>query len=320
MLFDSNGLKPTYLFKIGSPGSSFAFELAKSNGLPKAVIHHAEQKLGSKKYKVDKLLNDLQSNKNALEKQVNDLQQRERKLDKLIANYENQMTEFEIKRKKLRQEVKEFQLSSINAQSEILDSRIKELTKENNLDSIRALAIKKKEEREKLIAEVETLNAETNRFDKKNLFKENIEAGDFVRLKPSGTTGNVIEVIKENAKVSMGGLTVLVPLTQLQVERAPEDLRRTKTIFTDIVTTSSQAKDKIDIRGLKVDEAMQQIQEFFDLALIAGKINVEILHGKGNGTLKRVVRQKLKEYKVPMTISHPAPEAGGDGITIVQID
>lgn len=320
MLFDSNGLKPTYLFKIGSPGSSFAFELAKSNGLPKAVIHHAEQKLGSKKYKVDKLLNDLQSNKNALEKQVSELQLKEKKLDKLIANYENQLSEFEIKRKKHRQEVKEFQLNAVIAQNEYLDDKMKEIARENNLDSIRALALKKKEERERLIAEVENLSSETNKFDKKKLIKENIEAGDFVRLKPSGTTGNVIEVIRENAKISMGGLTVLVPLKQLQVEKAPEDLRRVKGVFTDIITTSSQAKDKIDIRGLKVDEAMQQIQEFFDLALIAGKITVEILHGKGNGTLKRVVRQKLKEYKVNMKISHPAPEAGGDGITIVQID
>ncbi|MBK6373064.1 MAG: hypothetical protein IPF67_07555 [Saprospiraceae bacterium] len=96
--------------------------------------------------------------------------------------------------------------------------------------------------------------------------------GDFVRLKTSGTTGNVIEVIKENAKVSMGGLTVLVPVKQLQVEREPQDLRRVKGVYTDIVTSSSNAKDKIDIRGLRMDEAMTQIQDFFDLALIAGKL------------------------------------------------
>ena len=320
MLFDSNGLKPTYIFKAGSPGSSFAFELARNNGLPKAIIHHAEQKLGSKKYKVDKLLNDLQGNKNQLDKQLHELQSREKKLDRLISNYENQMNEFEIKRKKLRQEAKEIQLNAINHQADLLDNRIKELSKENNLEKIRELAIQKKEERERLIAQVETLNIETQRHDKKLLFKAEIEVGDFVRLKTSGTTGNVIEVIKENAKVSMGGLTVLVPVKQLQVEREPQDLRRVKGVYTDIVTSSSNAKDKIDIRGLRMDEAMTQIQDFFDLALIAGKINVEILHGKGNGTLKKVVRQKLKEYNVPMKISHPAPEAGGDGITLVQIE
>ena len=64
---------------------------------------------------------------------------------------------------------------------------------------------------------------------------------------------------------------------------------------------------------------MQQLQEFFDQALIAGKINLEILHGKGDGTLKRIVKQKLKEYNLPMQISHPAPDAGGDGITLVHI-
>ena len=320
MLFDSNGLKPTYIFKSGSPGSSFAFELARNNGLPKSVLHHAEQKLGSKKYKVDKLLNDLQSTKNDLEKQISDLKVKEKKLDRLIANYENQMSEFELKRKRLRQEVKEFQLNALTTQTEVIDNRIKELAKENNLDKIRALALQKKEEREKLVAQVATLSKETIGPDKKRIEKLNIEVGDFVRLKTSGTTGKVIEVIKENAKVSMGGLTVLVPVTQLQVEREPQDLRRVKGVFTDIVSAPANAKDKIDIRGLRKDEAIQQIQEFFDLALIAGKVNVEILHGKGDGTLKRVVKQQLKEYNIPMTISHPAPEAGGDGITIVKIN
>lgn len=319
MLFDSNGLRPTYVFKIGSPGSSFAFELAKSNGLPKTVIHQAEQKLGSKKYKVDRLLNDLQADKNKLEKQLGEVEIRQRQLDKLIAGYERQMNDFEFKRKKLRQEVKEFQLNSINAQAEYIDSQIRELSKEKDLDRIRVLAMQKRAERERLMSEVEALHTETARTNKRGLDKETIEAGDFVRLKASGTTGTVEEVIRDNARVSMGGLTVLVPLKQLQVEKAPEDLRRTKGVFTDIVSNASKAKDKIDIRGLRVDEALQQLQDFFDQALMAGKINLEILHGKGDGTLKRIVRQKLREYDVPMQISHPAPDAGGDGITLVEI-
>lgn len=319
MLFDSNGLKPTYVFKLGSPGSSFAFELAKSNGLPKMVIHHAEQKLGSKKYKVDRLLNDLQSEKNNLEKQLNNVELKQRQLDKLIANYERQMSDFEFKRKKLRQEVKEFQLNSLNAQADFIDNQIRELSKEKDLDKIRALAIQKRAEREKLLAEVENLHTETARSNKRQIDKENIEAGDFVRLKTSGTTGTVEEIIRDNARVSMGGLTVLVPLKQLQVEKAPEDLRRAKGVFTDIVSNASKAKDKIDIRGLRVDEALQQLQDFFDQALIAGKINLEILHGKGDGTLKRIVRQKLREYDIPMQVSHPSPDAGGDGITLVEI-
>lgn len=317
MLFDSNGLKPTYVFKLGSPGSSFAFELAKNNGIPKVVIHHAEKKLGSKKYKVDKLLNDLQENKNQLEKQIKSLNERQQQLDKLIISYEKQMNEFEFKRKKLRQDVKEFQLKSLNAQEEFLESHIKDLQKEKDLEKIKALAIQKRAEREKLLTELENLRI-INHDNKKSLQKE-IEAGDFVRLKTSGTTGTVEEVIKDSAKVVMGGLTVLVPIKELQAERRPQDLRREKGIHTDILTNAAKVKDKIDIRGLRVDEALTQLQEFIDNALIAGKINLEILHGKGDGTLKRIVRQKIKEYNLPMEISHPAPDAGGDGITLVAI-
>ncbi|HPB52355.1 MAG TPA: Smr/MutS family protein [Saprospiraceae bacterium] len=319
MLFDSNGLKHTYVFKMGSPGSSFAFELATSNGLPAVVLHHAEKKLGSKKYKVDRLLNDLQSDKNKLNKQITDLEKKQQQLDKLIANYERQLAEYEFKRKKFRQEVKEFQLKSINAQNEFIEDQIRELSKEKDLDQIRELALKKRAERERLVAEVNSLHNETLRISKTAMHNKPIETGDFVRLKSGDTTGTVEEILKDKAKVSVGGLTVLIPISQLIAERKPQDLRRVKGVFTDILSDVSKVKDKIDIRGLRVDEAMQQLQEFFDQALIAGKINLEILHGKGDGTLKRIVKQKLKEYNLPMQISHPAPDAGGDGITLVHI-
>ncbi len=319
MLFDTNGLKPTYIFKIGSPGSSFAFELAKSNGLPKVVLHHAEQKLGSKKYKVDRLLNDLQENKNQLEQQQRELFEKQKMLDKLILNYERQMGEYEYKRKKLRQDVKEFQLKATISQEEIIESQLRNLQKEKNLDAIKELALQKRKEREQLLHDIENIEKETNHTKNNKILKKAVEAGDFVRLKTSGTLGTVEEIMKDSAKVVMGGLTVLVPLTQLQPERQPQDLRRTKNVFTDILTNVSKVKDKIDIRGLRVDEALTQLQEFVDHALIAGKINLEILHGKGDGTLKRIVRQKLKEYNIPMEITHPAPDAGGDGITLVSI-
>ncbi len=319
MLFDSDGLKPTYVFKLGSPGSSFAFELARSNGLPDVVLHHAERKLGSKKYKVDRLLNDLQSDKNKLNKQIIDLEKKQHQLDKLISNYERQLAEYEFKRKKLRQDVKEFQLKSVNAQNEFIENQIKELSKEKDLDQIRALAVQKRAERERLVAEVESLHNETIRKNKSVLHDKQIEVGDYVRLKSGDTTGTVEEILKDNARVSVGGLTVLVPVKQLIAEKRPQDLRRVKGVFTDILSDASKVKDKIDIRGLRVDEALQQLQDFFDQALIAGKIDLEILHGKGDGTLKRIVRQKLKEYNLPMEISHPAPDAGGDGITLVHI-
>jgi len=254
-----------------------------------------------------------------LNKQIIDLEKKQHQLDKLISNYERQLAEYEFKRKKLRQDVKGFQLKSVNAQNEFIENQIKELSKEKDLDQIRALAVQKRAEREKLVAEVESLHNETIRKNKSVLHDKQIEVGDYVRLKSGDTTGTVEEILKNNARVSVGGLTVLVPVKQLIAEKRPQDLRRVKGVFTDILSDASKVKDKIDIRGLRVDEALQQLQDFFDQALIAGKIDLEILHGKGDGTLKRIVRQKLKEYNLPMEISHPAPDAGGDGITLVHI-
>lgn len=318
MLFDTTHLLPTYRFKLGSPGSSFAFELARNNGIHKAILHRSEQKLGSKKYKVDRLLNDLQNEKHQLENELKDVQAKEKQLDKLIATYNQQSRDFEFKRMKLRQEIKEHQLSVNAKQNDFLDERIKEISRENNLDKIKALAFQKKKEREQLSGQIVELKDQLKEPNKNEIIKS-LEVGDYVKLISSGTPGHVTEILKDQAKVNVGTMTVIVPISQISIEREPQDLRRQKAVKLDMVTTPQMAKNKIDLRGLRRDEALGQLEEFIDQAIIAGKSFVEILHGKGDGVLKLAVKHKIREYNLKMEITHPAPEYGGDGITIVTI-
>ena len=67
-------------------------------------------------------------------------------------------------------------------------------------------------------------------------------------------------------------------------------------------------------------EALQQVEKFIDQALIASLKQVEIIHGKGNGTLRKLVREKLKEYKEPIDAFHPEPQQGGDGVTLLDLN
>ena len=78
-------------------------------------------------------------------------------------------------------------------------------------------------------------------------------------------------------------------------------------------------QSKLDIRGMRLEEALKIVEEFVDHALLTSANNLRIVHGKGNGVLRKAVRMKLKEYNLPMAISHPEPELGGDGVTLVEI-
>ncbi|MEY4204597.1 MAG: hypothetical protein RL013_2301, partial [Bacteroidota bacterium] len=77
---------------------------------------------------------------------------------------------------------------------------------------------------------------------------------------------------------------------------------------------------KIDLRGMSKDEAMQVLERFIDNALLSNAASLRVLHGKGDGILRRIVRQKLKEYGSNISrIFHPEQDQGGDGVTIIEL-
>lgn len=320
MLFDQQNLQPTYQFKAGSPGSSFAFELARTNGLPDKILNGAEKKLGSKKYKVETLLNDLQREKIEIEKELIKLSQKQKTLDQLINNYQHQMSDVEARKKKIRQEMKEFQLSNTIIESDAIEMKLKELEKNAGIDKIKELARIKKEERLRLAQQVEQLNEEINKTVISKTIHKEIAVGDFVRIKSSGAVGKIIQLKDKQATVEIGELKVNVTVNKLQHERETIDLRKPKLIHTNLSNKEANPASEIDIRGFRRDEALRDIQDFLDTAVINGKMNLRILHGKGDGVLKQLVREFLRNYHIPLNISHPPAESGGDGVTLVQIN
>ena len=85
----------------------------------------------------------------------------------------------------------------------------------------------------------------------------------------------------------------------------------------DSVTSSAKFESKLDIRGLRRDEAIKTLEAFLDKAIINNVDICEIIHGKGNGILKKSVLKKIREYRDVKEYFHPPREAGGDGVTIV---
>jgi len=138
-----------------------------------------------------------------------------------------------------------------------------------------------------------------------------------VRLKTGGATGEIESIDRKNAIVIMGGMRMTVKLRDLQLAKTPLSIRSTQSVHSD-VDYAARFDSKIDIRGMRYVEAVKVIEEFVDQAILADASSLRIVHGKGNGSLRKAVKKKLREYNVPMEISHPEAEAGGDGVTLVQ--
>ncbi len=321
MYFDKENLAPTYELQVGRPGSSYAFEIAQKSGLGKKVLEYAKNRTGKNEKAVDQLLVDLQREKQELEIELRQMKEQQEKLDKLIKNYEQLHRELEFRRKKIKLESKEQALQQVARDNKDVERAIREIKEAQNLEKAKQIAQQVKAERQQLAQEVTALREDIYYLPptQAEQAQEKIQVGDFVKLRTGGATGMVESIDRNKAMVQIGEMRMMIQLRDLQSARAPLEIQSSRGVQHDVATSSTGFQSKIDLRGMRFDEALKVVEDFVDQALLSNTPYLRILHGKGNGTLRKAVRQKLREYKVEMTISHPEPEQGGDGVTLVEI-
>jgi DNA mismatch repair protein MutS2 len=145
-----------------------------------------------------------------------------------------------------------------------------------------------------------------------------LAVGDFVRLRAGGATGRLEEIRGQKAHVALGELRVSVALRDLLP--AAEPIKQTSTATHTDLQHAAAFENNVDLRGMSKEEALRVLEKFVDNALLAGADSIRILHGKGDGILRRMVRQKLREYGGNVSnIYHPQQDAGGDGVTMVEL-
>ncbi|MEK7254435.1 MAG: Smr/MutS family protein, partial [Bacteroidota bacterium] len=151
----------------------------------------------------------------------------------------------------------------------------------------------------------------------KDAKKGELAPGDFVRMRNSGTNGVVESISKNKAFIQVGQLRMTVNLRDIEQAREPLDLQSTKSVQADTVAVNAGFDGKLDIRGVKPEEALKMVEDFMDRALMTSSSQVRIVHGKGTGALRNAVRHKLREYREIKSAYHPEEKEGGDGVTLV---
>lgn len=320
MNFDKDTLSATYELQVGRPGSSYAFEIAEKSGLSRKILNYAKHRTGKNEKAVDQLLVELQQEKQEAEEKLAELTDKQKKLDALIKNYEQLHKELEYRRKKVKLEAKEWALQQTSRDNREMENLIREIKEQQNLEKAKRISQQVKQQRGKLAEQVtdlrEKIYYEPTEKDKK---KEAIKAGDFVKMKTGGATGTVESIEKNRAVVRMGEMRMTIKLRDLQHANAPLEVQSGKSVQSQTSTDTASFQPKLDIRGMRYEEALKVVEDFVDQALIANAAHLEIVHGKGSGALREAVRRKLREYNVPMDITHPPQERGGDGVTLVEM-
>lgn len=317
MIFDTEKFKPAYTLKIGRPGSSFAFEIAQNAGFSTKLLEYAKNRAGKANKAVDELLVDLQTEKKELEDRMEALAKREKELDRMIKAFDQLKSEMDYKRQKQKFEEKHRQLVEMDQQNKSFERLIRELKEEKNLEKAKKMAKSVRESKQAIRLELENKKNELLRSDASGQIE--FKVGDPVKLKVGSESGTILSIQKNKADVILGQMQLRVALNELQPAREAIEIKNTRSVNTSALSTwKEEESSKLDIRGMVKYEALSIIEQFLDNALLTNKSIVRIIHGKGSGALKKIVRQKTKEYEMIKEVYHPADEAGGDGVTIIR--
>jgi DNA mismatch repair protein MutS2 len=313
MQFDHQTLSPTYIFNLGVPGSSYAFEIAKRIGLADEVINGAKNFIDSNKHNLEKFLSDLEEQSNKLAKKLKEVENENERLKILSDNYKNNLQKLENEKKEILKKTKiqaeEF-LYDINKK---IESVIKELRETQASRDV----IKKAHNIVKEVKEETKYFIKPEIEENKQQIYEKLEIGDYVRLNKSATEGKIIDLNEEKNKATIlsGNIKLQVSLSELikSKENKKSDSEKEYSSY-----RMPEVNYRLDIRGEKPENAEFEIIKFLDDAYQSGMERVEILHGKGTGALKKTVWDILKHYEKVKNYYFAPIEFGGEGITIVE--
>lgn len=311
--FNVETLKPTYRLLIGVPGMSNALKIASTLGLNKEIINNANQYVSEKNDNLSVMLDKLVNQSTDLDNKLRIIEEEKIELSKLI-----QLQNLEIE--KTRQERDKIIIKANLEKDQIIQKAKNEL--EDLVYEIGSLKNKniKPHEISDLKHKIRTLGNED--LELSNDDKEfNIEIGMSVFVKGYNSYGTVIKELKNDKyEVQIGIASVKVNKEDLQKDNNPKINNNKKTITPNnntVINIKKNVSSKLDLRGLRYEEAEDLIDKFLDDAIYANLKSVTIIHGFGTGTIRKLVHSKLDRNKFVDEYHYGGQGEGGQGATIV---
>jgi DNA mismatch repair protein MutS2 len=334
--FDLETLAPTYHLRIGLPGASNAFAIAQRLGLPQAIINQARGLVGEEAQQVEAMLAEIKAQTEAARQAHRLAQIEQEKAENYAKRLGRQLEEIDTERRDIldaaradaRREIKavreEIRVLKEQAQEMLQQRRVANLEiaeSDEGLEQIQqAGPIEDVEERlARLEAEQipEPLPAPAG--PKKRSATGELRPGDKVFISQFNTTGEVVEVQNKQVEVQLGRFRTTVPLTDVELRKKAAASSQEKIESKIKLPTIESPGMELDLRGQISEEALLRLDQYLDQAFSARLPWVRIIHGKGSGVLRQVVRQKLSAH-AQVSSYRPGEEGeGGEGVTVAKL-
>ncbi|MDR1006885.1 MAG: Smr/MutS family protein [Bacteroidales bacterium] len=343
MLFDKDNMKPLYVLSIGKPGSSFAFEIAKSIGLPKRIIESAVEKTGSGIMDFEQQLQQIEVEKQELKRKEEQFEVADNLLAETIAKYEKMFADVSNRKSEIINKAKHEAKQILEGANQRIEKTIADIRTANAQKELTNAA------REKIKQDIVKIDADLSSGKSKNNSAQShtepqkqihnvtirfdsspIVEGDNVLLSDGVTFAQVLRLKRDKVEVIFGNIAMSLPLSDVKKvdkksyqryksKKTTSEKRSFNSIMDDINKKRAVFKYQIDVRGEKADQALEIVSKQVDEARLLGERQFAVLHGKGDGILKSVIREFLKNNSAVEAFRPAALESGGEGITVVKL-
>lgn len=326
MEFDIDTLRPTYRLMLGVPGQSNGIEIAKRLGISDRVVMEARSLIQDDSQDLNKMIGDLVSQRKQAREQNEKLQKLLRENRATKEKLTTKLARFDEQREKLYEQARSkanHEVSSAKRQANSIIHHLRQM-------ETRSGAHIRENELIDAQGKLNALHKDNPRLNNNSVLRRakrrhDLHVGDMVLVKSYGQQGKLLS--KRGAhewEVQLGILRMKIDERQLEKvsakelqEQKKQRAKRPKKAVKTTQTRRTQAR--LDLRGHRYDEAMHEVEDFIDHALLNNLGTVTIIHGKGTGALRKGTRQYLQSNPRVKSFEYAAPNNGGDGATIVHL-
>ncbi len=320
MEFDVDTLSPTYHLLIGVPGRSNAFEISHRLGLVGQIIDSAKQIMDGESQDLNEMIADLENRRKMADTEYLELRHYEEEAEKLYHDLKEAYTYFFQEREtELSRGRKEANKIIGTAQDEaekiIADIRKMQLAsgqpggvKEHQLIEAKTQLTNLQQDEEHLVK---------NKVLQKAKKAKELKPGDEVMVETYGQRGVLVKKMKNQKwQVQLGIIKMTISEEDMR-PAAPEKETKTRGIATVHSENSSHVQTQLDLRGKRYEEALNEVDQYLDAAILAGYSQVTIVHGKGTGVLRQGITEYLQNHPSVQKFEFAPSNQGGNGATIV---
>lgn len=320
MEFDVDTLSPTYRLLIGVPGRSNAFEISKRLGLDMSIIDEAKQIMDGESQDLNEMIADLENRRKMAETEYLEVRhyvdESERLYNELKEAYTYFFDEREKEMSKARTKANELVTKAEEEASDIIsDIRKMQLTSGSQGGIKEHQLIDAKSKLSQL--HQDEAHLDNNKVLKKAKEQKKFKVGDEVLVQTYGQRGTLIRKSGDRQwQVQLGILKMSVDENDM-MSVAPE--KEPKQRVTAVRSNeSSHVANQLDLRGKRYEEALAEVDQYLDAAILAGYPQVTIVHGKGTGALRTGITDYLKNHRSVSSYEFAPGNQGGNGATIVK--